>query len=148
MYFDLHICFIKMPQWGMSIMVFTENLWFLSGVTTVLLQKTWQVCYIIYRPSWYLAFCELSVTHPQFTVAYIVTCRWAAQTTCLSTTSQGSTEKRYGTRNTVIVCKELAFLSCSSCFPVVGVGLVIYHFTVHTASAVLFFHRSLLLASA
>ena len=26
-----------------NIMVFTEDLWFLSGVTTVLLQKTWQV---------------------------------------------------------------------------------------------------------
>ncbi len=25
-------------------MVFTEDLWFLSGMTTVLLQKTWQVC--------------------------------------------------------------------------------------------------------
>ena len=27
-----------------NIMVFTEDLWFLSGMTTVLLQKTWQVC--------------------------------------------------------------------------------------------------------
>ena len=26
-----------------NIMVFTEDLWFLSGMTTVLLQKTWQV---------------------------------------------------------------------------------------------------------
>ena len=33
------IFFIIMPQW-VNIMVFTEDLWFLSGVTTVLLQKT------------------------------------------------------------------------------------------------------------
>ena len=36
-----------MPQYGVrQYYGFTEDLWFLSGVTTVLLQKTWQVWFV------------------------------------------------------------------------------------------------------
>ena len=43
MYLDLQFFIICRNTGYVNIMVFTEDLWFLSGVTTVLLQKTWQV---------------------------------------------------------------------------------------------------------